>query len=115
MPTRATACSTWRIAEASGNAVLTRVVTELYDERHNPLFAQLGSHFENIASWRLAIAEHQAVVRCHRRPRCRRRAPRDEPPPAPSRTTASPPRWPNSRPPRRRAASSAGASSARPP
>lgn len=51
-----------RIVEAVGNAVLTRVVTELYDERHNPLFAQLGSHFENIASWQLAIAEHQAVV-----------------------------------------------------
>ena len=51
-----------RIAESVGNTVLTRVVTELYDERHNPLFAQLGSHFENIASWRLAIAEHQAVI-----------------------------------------------------
>lgn len=51
-----------RIVEAAGNAVLTRVVTELYDERHNPLFAQLGSHFENMASWQLAIAEHQAVV-----------------------------------------------------
>jgi DNA-binding FadR family transcriptional regulator len=51
-----------RIVEAAGNPVLTRVVTELYDERHNPLFAQLGSHFENVASWRLAIAEHQAVV-----------------------------------------------------
>jgi GntR family transcriptional regulator, transcriptional repressor for pyruvate dehydrogenase complex len=26
------------------------------------LFAQLGSHFENAASWQLAIDEHQAVV-----------------------------------------------------
>jgi DNA-binding FadR family transcriptional regulator len=51
-----------RIVEAAGNPVLTRVVTDLYDERHNPLFAQLGSHFENISSWKLAIAEHQAVV-----------------------------------------------------
>lgn len=51
-----------RIVEAAGNAVLTRIVTELYDERHNPLFVQLGSHFENFASWQLAIAEHQAVV-----------------------------------------------------
>lgn len=51
-----------RIVEAAGNAVLTRIVSELYDERHNPLFAQLGSHFESASSWRLAIAEHQAVV-----------------------------------------------------
>jgi DNA-binding FadR family transcriptional regulator len=51
-----------RIAEAVGNTVLTRIVAELYDERHNPLFAQLGSHFENVASWQLAIAEHRAVV-----------------------------------------------------
>jgi len=51
-----------RIAEASGNAVLTRVVGELYDERHNPLFEQLGSHFETTRSWVAAIAEHRAVL-----------------------------------------------------
>ncbi len=51
-----------RIVEAAGNPVLTRIVTALYDERHNPLFVQLGSHFENSASWQLAIDEHQAVV-----------------------------------------------------
>ena len=51
-----------RIVEAAGNPVLTRIVTDLYDERHNPLFAQLGSHFENSDSWQLAINEHQAVV-----------------------------------------------------
>ncbi|MFT3822197.1 MAG: FadR/GntR family transcriptional regulator [Rubrivivax sp.] len=50
------------VAESAGNAVLTRVVTDLYDERHNPLFAQLGSHFENPESWKLAIAEHRAVA-----------------------------------------------------
>jgi GntR family transcriptional regulator, transcriptional repressor for pyruvate dehydrogenase complex len=62
MPTQGDRLFHVRIVEAAGNAVLTRIVTELYDERHNPLFAQLGSHFENSASWRLAIAEHQAVV-----------------------------------------------------
>jgi DNA-binding FadR family transcriptional regulator len=62
LPTQGDRLFHLRIAESVGNAVLTRVVTELYDERHNPLFAQLGSHFENIASWRLAIAEHQAVI-----------------------------------------------------
>ena len=51
-----------RIAEASNNSVLLRVVSELFDERRNPLFEQLGSHFENAASWAAAIAEHRDVV-----------------------------------------------------
>lgn len=51
-----------RIAEASDNSVLLRVVSELFDERHNPLFEQLGSHFENARSWAIAIEEHKAVV-----------------------------------------------------
>ncbi len=51
-----------RIAEASENSVLLRVVSELFDERHNPLFEQLGSHFENARSWATAIEEHKAVV-----------------------------------------------------
>lgn len=52
-----------RIAEAADNSVLLRVVTELFDERHsNPLYEQLGSHFENSHSWAAAIAEHRAVV-----------------------------------------------------
>jgi len=51
------------LAEASGNAALLRVVTELFDERNNPLFEQLGRHFENARSWRAAVAEHRAVLR----------------------------------------------------
>jgi GntR family transcriptional regulator, transcriptional repressor for pyruvate dehydrogenase complex len=51
------------LAEASGNAALVRVVAELFDERNNPLFEQLGLHFENARSWRAAVAEHRAVVR----------------------------------------------------
>lgn len=51
-----------RIAEISENSVLHRVVSELFDERHNPLFQQLGSHFETAQSWAIAIAEHRAVV-----------------------------------------------------
>jgi GntR family transcriptional regulator, transcriptional repressor for pyruvate dehydrogenase complex len=62
MPTQGDRLFHVRIVEAAGNAVLLRIVTDLYDERHNPLFVQLGSHFENSSSWRLAIAEHQAVV-----------------------------------------------------
>ena len=62
MPTRGDRLFHLRIAEASQNAVLQRVVAQLYDERHNPLFEQLGSHFETSASWRIAIAEHRAVI-----------------------------------------------------
>jgi GntR family transcriptional regulator, transcriptional repressor for pyruvate dehydrogenase complex len=51
------------LAEASDNAALVRVVTELFDERNNPMFEQLGRHFENAKSWRAAVAEHRAVMR----------------------------------------------------
>jgi DNA-binding FadR family transcriptional regulator len=51
------------LAEASDNAALVRVVTDLFDERNNPLFEQLGRHFENPRSWRQAVAEHRAIVR----------------------------------------------------
>jgi DNA-binding FadR family transcriptional regulator len=51
------------LADASANAALVRVVAELFDERNNPLFEQLGRHFENARSWRQAVAEHRAVVR----------------------------------------------------
>lgn len=51
-----------RIAEAADNGPLLRVVTELFDERNSPLFEQLGQHFEAPHSWRLALAEHQAVI-----------------------------------------------------
>lgn len=51
-----------RITEVSENAVLSRLVAELFDERHNPLFAQFGSHFENAESWSAAIAEHRSVI-----------------------------------------------------
>lgn len=51
-----------RLAEASENGPLVRVVSDLFDERNNPLFAQLGSHFESVPTWRAAVAEHQAVI-----------------------------------------------------
>lgn len=51
-----------RIAAASENSVLLRVVSELFDERHNPLFAQLSRYFESSDSWAHAIDEHAAVI-----------------------------------------------------
>lgn len=50
------------IAQACDNGALMRVVTELYDERQNPLFERLGRHFEDSASWRIAADEHRAVA-----------------------------------------------------
>jgi DNA-binding FadR family transcriptional regulator len=51
-----------RIAEASDNSVLIRLVEELFDERHNSLSQQLDSHFQNDRTWQQTIAEHRAVV-----------------------------------------------------
>jgi DNA-binding FadR family transcriptional regulator len=62
MPMRGDRLFHVRIAEAAENAPLLRIVSALFDERFNPLFVQLGAHFENEPSWRAAVAEHQAVV-----------------------------------------------------
>ena len=51
-----------RVAEMASNAVLVRVVGELFDERHNPLSVKLGDYFENPDSWAAAITEHRRVI-----------------------------------------------------
>ena len=62
MPLRGDRLFHLRMAEAAENAPLLRVVTQLFDERNNPLFERLGRHFENAANWRAAVAEHRRVV-----------------------------------------------------
>ena len=62
MPIRGDRLFHLRLAEASENAPLVRIVGELFDERNNPLFAQMGAHFETEPTWRAAVAEHQAVI-----------------------------------------------------
>lgn len=49
------------VAGSLDNAVLVRVVGELFDQRLNPYFAKLAHYFENPESWRAALAEHQAI------------------------------------------------------
>jgi len=49
------------VAEILGNAVLVRVVRELFDERMNPYFRRLSSYFENQDSWSAAWKEHRDV------------------------------------------------------
>jgi DNA-binding FadR family transcriptional regulator len=50
------------VVNACGNAVLTETVQNFWDSRRGPLFTRLGDYFENVSSWREAIAEHQAVL-----------------------------------------------------
>ena len=52
-----------RVAEVADNVLLLRTVTDLYDQRNNPLFEMMGHHFENEKTWRQAISEHRAVVK----------------------------------------------------
>jgi len=49
------------VAGILGNAVLTRLVGELFDQRINPYFRRLAGYFENASSWRAATAEHRAI------------------------------------------------------
>ncbi|RXT57120.1 GntR family transcriptional regulator [Bosea sp. Tri-44] len=50
------------IAEQSGNHVLARIVGDLFDERHSPISSQFRSRFETRETWRLAVAEHEAIL-----------------------------------------------------
>jgi DNA-binding FadR family transcriptional regulator len=49
------------VAGCLDNAVLVRVVGELFDQRLNPYFAKLAHYFENPQSWSAALAEHRAI------------------------------------------------------
>jgi GntR family transcriptional regulator, transcriptional repressor for pyruvate dehydrogenase complex len=61
-PTRGDRLFHQRVVDAADNAPMQHIVMSLFDERNNPLFEQLGSHFENAPSWRIAVAEHEAVI-----------------------------------------------------
>jgi GntR family transcriptional regulator, transcriptional repressor for pyruvate dehydrogenase complex len=50
------------LAEVSGNAVLSRLVAELFDERHSPISAKISSRFESTRTWKSALAEHEAIL-----------------------------------------------------
>ena len=49
------------IVEACGNAVLSETVQGFWDSRRGPIFTRLGGYFETVPSWRMAIAEHEAI------------------------------------------------------
>jgi GntR family transcriptional repressor for pyruvate dehydrogenase complex len=51
------------LAEMTGNAVLVRLVEQLFDERHSPISAKISSRFESTLTWRAALGEHEAVLK----------------------------------------------------
>jgi GntR family transcriptional repressor for pyruvate dehydrogenase complex len=49
------------IAGLSGNSVLAHIVSDLFDERHSPLSAQIRARFETPETWHYALQEHEAI------------------------------------------------------
>ena len=60
-PTTADRAFHMAIAEAAGNAVLLDTVKTFWNARRGPLFERLGDWFENVPSWRTAVAEHESI------------------------------------------------------
>lgn len=50
------------IAQMSGNEVLVRTVSSLFDARHSPLSEKLRGHFENETTWRAVPDEHLVIL-----------------------------------------------------
>ena len=49
------------IVSALGNAVMVRVVGELFDQRINPYFERLARHVEDASMWKIAHEEHLEI------------------------------------------------------
>lgn len=53
-----------RIAEMSGNSVLTSLVGTLFDERRGPLASHMRIRLEGQPTWNEALSEHEQIFRC---------------------------------------------------
>ena len=53
-----------RIAEMSGNSVLTTLVATLFDERRGPLANHMRIRLESQPTWHAALAEHELIFKC---------------------------------------------------
>ena len=51
------------IAALTGNAVMVRLVGELFDERHSPIASKLRVRSENASTWAAALDEHERIFR----------------------------------------------------
>lgn len=50
------------LAGMTGNSVMLRLITELFDERHSPIASRLTVRAENTQTWTAALREHEAIV-----------------------------------------------------
>lgn len=50
------------IAQMTGNEVLVRTVSSLFDARHSPLSEKLRGHFENESTWGVVPDEHLIIL-----------------------------------------------------
>ena len=50
------------LAEISGNAVLKRVVADLFDSRHHPLHQDITSYIDATPNWQMAVEEHESIL-----------------------------------------------------
>lgn len=53
-----------RIAEMTGNSVLTSLVGTLFDQRQGALANRMRLRLESQPSWHAALAEHELIFRC---------------------------------------------------
>ncbi|MEP7295591.1 MAG: FadR/GntR family transcriptional regulator [Burkholderiales bacterium] len=51
------------LVEMTGNAVMARMVGELFDERHSPISAKISSRFESTRTWKAALKEHEEILK----------------------------------------------------
>ena len=51
------------IAEMTGNSVVVRIVSELFEERHSPLTSHVSVRAETLRTWLMAVEEHEVVLR----------------------------------------------------
>jgi DNA-binding FadR family transcriptional regulator len=51
------------IAEMTGNSVLVRMVSELFDGRHGLISSRMSRQAENAHTWGVALHEHEAIYR----------------------------------------------------
>lgn len=50
------------IASMTGNSVMVRLVQELFDERHSPIFSRLSARSDSLQTWSDALDEHGAIL-----------------------------------------------------
>ncbi|HWU61610.1 MAG TPA: FadR/GntR family transcriptional regulator [Ensifer sp.] len=50
------------IARLTGNTVIAKIVSDLFEERYSPLAARLQDRFGTSHTWSLALEEHQAIL-----------------------------------------------------